>query len=79
MDLVIDTTGGIIPVEVKVKHDIKKRDAAPLFKFLYKYKARKGYIISGGAEATFRDEDKSVEVIPYWMYWTLMKKLKTER
>ena len=79
VDLVIDTTGGIIPVEVKVKHDIKKRDAAPLFKFLYKYKARKGYIISGGAEATFRDEDKSVEVIPYWMYWTLMKKLKTER
>ncbi len=39
------------------------------------YRATRGYMISDNAETSFSDGDKSVDVIPYWMHWTLMGKL----
>lgn len=45
--------GEVVPVEVKIGSEVKKRDAAPLFKFLYRHKAARGYIISDGTEAAF--------------------------
>ncbi|PKQ27586.1 MAG: hypothetical protein CVT63_07220 [Candidatus Anoxymicrobium japonicum] len=75
VDMVIVCEGELVPVEVKIRSEVRKRDAAPLFKFLHRHKAARGYIISDGAETSFSDGDKSVEVIPCWMYWTLMGKL----
>ena len=75
VDLVLVGEGEVVPVEVKIRSEVRKRDAAPLFKFLQKHKATRGYMISDGTETSFSEEDKSVEVIPYWMYWTLMGKL----
>ncbi|MBU1671144.1 MAG: ATP-binding protein [Actinobacteria bacterium] len=75
VDIVLAGDGGPVPVEVKIRSDIRKRDAAPLFKFLHRHNAARGYMISDGTETSFSDGDRSVEVIPYWMYWTLMDRL----
>ncbi|MBM3301796.1 MAG: ATP-binding protein, partial [Deltaproteobacteria bacterium] len=75
VDLVIVGEAEVVPVEVKIRSEVKRRDAAPLFKFLHRHKASRGYIISDGTETSFSDGEKSVDVIPFWMYWTLMDKL----
>ena len=79
VDLVMVGEGEVVPVEVKIRSEVKKRDAAPLFKFLHRHKAARGYMISDGTETSFSDGDKSVDVIPYWMYWTLMDRLTRAR
>ncbi len=76
VDLVMTGEVGVAPVEVKIRSEVKKRDAAALLKFLHRHNAPRGYIISDRTETTFSDGDKLVEVIPYWMYWTLMGKLR---
>lgn len=75
VDLVLASEGEVVPVEVKIRSELKKRDAAPLFKFLHRQKAARGYMISDGTAARFSDGEKEIEVIPYWTYWTLMDKL----
>ncbi|MBU1670858.1 MAG: ATP-binding protein [Actinobacteria bacterium] len=75
VDLVLSGDGEVVPIEVKIRSEVKKRDATPLFKFLHRYKAARGYMISDGTETVFSDGEKEVEVIPYWMYWTLMDRL----
>lgn len=75
VDLVMTSEGTPVPVEVKIRPGIKKKQAAPLFKFLNKYNLEKGYLISAETETSFSEGTKSVEVIPYWMYWTLTGKL----
>ena len=40
-----------------------------------KYGINEGLIISSNLETTFKDGDFKVEVIPYWRYWTVKRKL----
>jgi len=65
----------VVPVEVRIRSEVKRRDAMPLFKFLHRRKGARGYIISDGTETPFSDGERSVDVIPCWMYWTLMSGL----
>jgi len=75
VDLVLASEEGVVPIEIKMRSDIKARDAKPLFKFMTKYGINEGLIISSNLETTFKDGDFKVEVIPYWRYWTVKRKL----
>lgn len=75
IDFIIAANDKIIPVEVKIKADVKKREAQSLFKFLTKHRLKDGYIISGNMQTSFSDDNLQVEVIPYWKYWTIKKKV----
>ncbi|MCL5291884.1 MAG: ATP-binding protein [Actinobacteria bacterium] len=66
---------GVVPVEVKIRSKVSAGDAKPLFKFMKRYDVDRGYIISEATEAVFSDDGRTVEVIPYWRYWTLKAKL----
>ncbi|MEW6555056.1 MAG: ATP-binding protein [Actinomycetota bacterium] len=75
VDLVLASEEGIVPIEIKMRSDIKARDARPLFKFMTKYGIGRGLIISANLETVFRDGNLKVEAIPYWRYWTIRRKL----
>jgi predicted AAA+ superfamily ATPase len=75
VDLVLASEEGVVPIEIKMRSDIKARDAKPLFKFMTKYGIGWGIIITSNLETAFRDGDLKVEVIPYWRYWTIKRKL----
>lgn len=75
VDLVLASEEGVVPIEIKMRSDIKARDAKHLFKFMTKYGINEGLIISSNLETTFKDGDFRVEVIPYWRYWTFKRKL----
>lgn len=75
IDLVLVSDERTVPIEVKMRGDIRARDAKPLFKFMAKYDSDLGYIISPSLETAFKDGDRMVEVLPYWRYWTIKRKL----
>jgi predicted AAA+ superfamily ATPase len=75
VDLVLASQERVVPVEIKMKSDIRARDAKPLFKFMTKYGIGRGFIISSDLETDFGDGNLKVEVIPYWRYWTIKRKL----
>jgi predicted AAA+ superfamily ATPase len=75
VDLVLASEERAVPVEVKMRGDIRARDAKPLFKFMARYNINRGYIISSGLGTVFKDSDRIVEILPYWRYWTIKRKL----
>jgi len=79
IDLILSRDKEVFPVEVKIRNEIKERDTKPIFKFLKKYKFRKGYIISRQTEKNILRAGFEVKIIPYWKYWTLQKELSLLR
>lgn len=75
VDLVLASEEGVVPIEIKMRSDIKARDAKPLFRFMTKYGIGRGLIISSNLESVFSDGNLKVEAIPYWRYWTIRRKL----
>jgi len=75
VDLVLTPDDRIIPVEIKMRETIKERDARPLFKFMARYGISSGLVISLDTEGRFDDGVRAVEVIPYWRYWTIKRRL----
>jgi predicted AAA+ superfamily ATPase len=75
VDLILTPEKKVIPVGIKIRGDIRVRDAKPIFKFMTKYGIERGYIISSGLETSFEDGGRTVEVLPYWRHWTIRRKL----
>lgn len=75
VDLVLAPEDKVVPVEIKMRGDIRARDAKSLFKFMARYDIDRSYIISSGLETAFKDGGRTVEVIPYWKYWTIKRRL----
>jgi len=75
VDLVLTLEERIVPVEIKMKDDIRARDAKSLFKFMARYDIDTGYIISSELETAFKDGDRTIGVLPYWRIWTIKQKL----
>lgn len=75
IDIILPVEKNVIPVEIKIREDIKERDTRPVFKFLGQYKLKKGYIISRQTERTISKSGFEVKIIPYWKYWTIQKEL----
>ncbi len=74
VDVILENTGNVIPVEVKIKNVISKEDLIPTFKFLKKFNLQKGYIITKSTEHIYKNDDYVVEAIPYWRHWTIRNK-----
>lgn len=79
VDIVLDDDDEIMPVEIKLKKEIKRRDAVALSKFMKRHSLKKGILVSENVEASFADDSLTTEIIPYWKYWTLKKKLTSHR
>jgi len=76
VDIVIVTEDKrVVPVEIKIKPDVKEREVRPLFKFLKRYGLNKGFVISDKTEKDFSKDDIVVKIVPYWKYWALRKEI----
>lgn len=79
IDIIHTQERGVLPVEIKIKEKISKEDSKILFKFLERNNFPRGLLISLDTEATYQQDKRTVDVIPYWKYWSVMKKLKEEQ
>ncbi|MGM0367988.1 MAG: ATP-binding protein [Actinomycetota bacterium] len=75
IDMVLDSGGIPVPVEVKIRNKIKTKLLKPIFKFQKKYNIDKGFIISKDIQQLYYKDGYQIESIPYWKYWSLKNKL----
>ncbi|MCL6087144.1 MAG: ATP-binding protein [Actinobacteria bacterium] len=75
IDIILKLNDKILPVEVKIKNEIKSDDLNPIFKFLGKFNLNKGLIITKNNSNDFIKDNRLIKAIPYWKYWSLKKEL----
>ncbi|MFP4087312.1 MAG: ATP-binding protein [Desulfobacteraceae bacterium] len=75
VDLIYTKNSGTLPIEIKIKNKIDKRDIQGLFKFMDKYKLTKGLLITLDTKAAYEKEGRKITALPYWQYWTLDREI----
>jgi predicted AAA+ superfamily ATPase len=68
VDIVIKTKKGIIPIEVKYKAQVGKKDVKSLLKFMEEFEVEKGFVITKDVFKREKIEDKEVIFIPAWVF-----------
>jgi hypothetical protein len=71
VDLILDEGSAALPVEVKFRNQILKKDLHPLEKFLKKFNLGKGVIVTKDLLDKRIIEGKEVWFIPAWMFLLL--------
>lgn len=64
VDYVIQKNGTLIPVEIKNKEKISKKDMKSIIKFCELFKVNEGYIVTKGEETEIKFNKISIKVIP---------------
>lgn len=75
VDVIVDDGKTVLPVEIKVRQIIRPRDAVALFKFLSRFDMSVGLMIPLDTEGEFRQNNRTVQLVPYWKYHTILKLL----
>ncbi len=77
IDLIHVEDGKTIPVEIKIRDKIRKKDLKPIFRFLAKYNLKNAIIITLDTETDFQENGRTIDAIPYWRYWRINSRIKT--
>jgi len=75
VDLVCTGDSAILPIEIKIREKIDKRDVQGLFKFMAIYEQATGILVTLNTEASYEKAGKRIIAIPYWRYWTLEREI----
>ncbi len=68
VDIIVEINNKIIPIEVKYKVHIDKKDIKGIIKFMEEFKVKKGFVIT---KEMLRQEimgDKELIFIPAWLF-----------
>lgn len=68
VDIVIKTKKGIIPMEVKYKAQVGKKDVKSLLKFMEEFEVEKGFVITRDVFKKEKIWDKEIIFIPAWVF-----------
>jgi hypothetical protein len=77
IDIIKTGEAAPLPVEIKIRKDVKVADIKPVFSFMRKYGLMRGLAITLNTEGILKKDDLSVDAVPYWKYWTIKKNLGT--
>ncbi len=75
VDIILCKGKTLFPIEVKIRKNLSREDFSAIFKFMKKYEIKKGLLISLDEEGKIEKEAGTVEIIPYWKYWTIKEKI----
>jgi len=76
VDLIHAEGHAVLPIEIKIRENVTAKHADALLKFLRRFNLKDGLMISAQTETEVRNNGKSVKVLPYWKYWSIMKWLE---
>ena len=68
VDIVINLNGKILPIEVKYKTEITKRDIAGIEKFMREFKVRQGIIVTKDLLGLERLGENKILFLPLWVF-----------
>ncbi|GAB6267361.1 MAG: ATP-binding protein [Smithella sp.] len=66
-----------LPVEIKIRRDVKAADVKPVFSFMEKYNLSRALVITQDTQGELKKGGRTVEAVPYWKYWTIEKALNS--
>ncbi len=78
IDIIHVSDSQTLPIEVKIREQIRRSDIKSIFRFVGRNNVEKGLIITRNIECIFEEGDLKIAAIPYWKYWTLLKLLKVD-
>lgn len=78
IDIIYVKDKTVVPVEVKIRNKINEKDAKAMFRFMSLFDLNKGILISKEQENTFKQDNRIIRVIPYWMYWSIKRFLNND-
>ncbi|MCF8108740.1 MAG: hypothetical protein K9J81_07080 [Desulfohalobiaceae bacterium] len=73
VDLISTENDVILPLEVKIRKKVDKRDLRGMFKFMERYHLNRGLLITLDTDEVYEKNGKKIIALPYWRYWTLIK------
>ena len=76
VDLVLKNHQHPLPVEIKLRNKINLKGAKVLFKFMNRFQISTGLMITLDTEGQFNQNGKTVHLIPYWKYHSILTFLK---
>lgn len=75
VDLIFAFEKTLLPIEIKIRQNISSRALGPILKFLRRFGLEKGLVISLQTDTQVRQNGKTIRVLPYWKYWSIIEEI----
>ncbi len=76
VDLISTENDVVLPLEIKIRKKVDKRDLRGMFQFMERYDLNRGLLITLGKEDVFEKDGKKITALPYWRHWTLKREIE---
>ncbi len=76
VDIIRLSDTSALPIEIKMKSTLSKRDFSGLLTFLNKYDQFRGLLISKNADEEYTFQNRTIKVLPYWKIASIHKYLE---
>jgi predicted AAA+ superfamily ATPase len=63
----------VLPVEVKIRERLSKKDLRPMKKFMTRFKCRQALLIAKNDDRIEKEENREIRILPYWKYWSIKR------
>jgi len=77
VDLIFHHNKQILPVEIKIRKQVTKKEAAGLFVFMRKFRLNRGLMITLDTDGEIEHHQLKVILLPYWKYNSVMKTIES--
>jgi len=71
VDFILYDRKNVLPVEVKIRERLSKRDLRPIKKFMSRFNCLRAILIAKNDDRIEREDKREILILPYWKYWTI--------
>lgn len=68
VDIVFLQNQNLLPIEVKFKSKVDKKELKGLFSFMNKYECKNGIVVTRNSLDSFESEEKKILLVPVWLF-----------
>mgnify|MGYP000066599702 FL=1 len=73
VDFILYDRKNVLPVEVKIRERLSKKDLRPMKKFMTRFKCRQALLIAKNDDRIEKEENREIRILPYWKYWSIKR------
>jgi predicted AAA+ superfamily ATPase len=71
VDFILYDRKKTLPVEIKIRENLSKKDLSSLRKFMQRYNCQRAILISKKDERIEKETNYKIIILPYWKYWSI--------
>jgi len=73
VDFILYDRKNVLPVEVKIRERLSKKDLRPIKKFMSRFNCRRAILIAKNDDRIEREDKREILILPYWKYWSIKR------